>query len=479
MWKTPRAFKQPYTSSSANSSCVGIPTLSFLKPNLPTMITNHVVDTPTIPRKSLKNFQGNLKKPNPEEVKQLAERIVRKGFSAPIFIWHDHDGLILDGHQRLKALDLLAKKNEILPDDCIPVVAIRADTIEEAKEKVAEYNSRYSEIDPDFARDWFVGCDLGDVLIPNLELTPIELDADKELIEDDVPAVEEEARIVQRGDIFQLGKHTLMCGDSTNASDIQALMGDVKANMVFTDPPYNVNYHGTGANTSSGIMNDRMTDQAFASFLQETFARYRECVTDSAALYVFHSASTQIAFEHAMSVNGFEVRAQLVWNKPSASLGWGDYRYKHEPCFYASVAGKSPAFYGDRTHATVIDFAKSDQELLRILKHAREAERDGRTTVWSMKREPVGEYVHPTQKPVELVGYAIRNSSKSGETVLDLFAGSGSTLIACEKLGRECRTMELDPRYVETVIRRYSLYVGGKATIKCVNRDMDLSLILK
>lgn len=443
------------------------------------MLQNHVVDTPTLPRKSLKNFQGDLKKPNPEEIKRLAERIARKGFSAPVFVWHDHDGLILDGHQRLKALDLLAKRGETLPDDLVPVVAIRADTLEAAKEKVAEYNSRYSEIDPDFARDWFVGCDLGDVLIPGLELAPLELDADKELIEDDVPAVEEEARVVQRGDVFCLGDHVLMCGDSTDPEDVRVLMDGCKADMVFTDPPYNVNYRGTGENTSTGILNDRMSDDAFAAFLDATFARYREHARETAGLYVFHSASTQTQFEQAMAAHGFEVRAQLVWNKPSASLGWGDYRYKHEPCFYASTAGKDPAFYGDRTHATVLDFTKSDEELLKILRHAREAERDGRTTVWTMKREPVGDYVHPTQKPVELVGYALRNSSKAGETVLDLFAGSGSTLIACEKLGRECRTMELDPRYVETILRRYTLYADGKHAIECANREVDLSLILK
>jgi len=149
-----------------------------------------------------------------------------------------------------------------------------------------------------------------------------------------------------------------------------------------------------------------------------------------------------------------------------AALGWGDYRWKHEPMFYAAFRNEKTTFYGDRTHSTVWDFQKDDAALLRWAKNQRALDAEGKNTIWSMKREPVGEYKHPTQKPVELIGYALKNSSKEDDTVVDLFGGSFSTGIACEKMGRICRAMELDPRYVDVCVSRWCKYTENTKVIK-------------
>lgn len=149
-----------------------------------------------------------------------------------------------------------------------------------------------------------------------------------------------------------------------------------------------------------------------------------------------------------------------------AALGWGDYMWKHEPFFYAGKKGQRTQFYGDRTNKTVIDLHDSPQKLLNWAKRQKQAESEGKTTIWSMKRDKVGEYVHPTQKPVELIRYALQNSTKAGDVVLDLFGGSGSTLIACERLGRSARLMELDPRYVDVIVQRYVDFTENEEVIK-------------
>ena len=312
-----------------------------------------------------------------------------------------------------------------------------------------------------------------------LDLDPfVDDDKDKELIEDEAPWLQTKF-VVQKGDIFHLGDHILMCGDSSDKSMVDKLMNWQKADMVFTDPPYNVAYVGKGKNTSNGIKNDDMSDAAFETMLAEWFARYRESIKTTAGMYVFHSTSTQALFEKHITDAGFVVKCQLVWNKPTAAMGWSDYRWKHEPFFYCWVKDSTTEFYGDRTHTTVVDFEKSDAQILAEIKRAREADKEGKNTIWTMKRDPVKDYVHPTQKPIELIGYALANSSKSGDIVLDLFWGSGSTLIACEKHQRVARSMELDERYVEVIIKRFYQYTWWKAPIKCITREIDINSIIE
>ena len=237
--------------------------------------------------------------------------------------------------------------------------------------------------------------------------------------------------------------------------------------MVFTDPPYNVNYKGAGKNTTTTIMNDKMGDVQFRQFLIDCFSVMKENTKKGAAMYVFHSPTTQATFEDALNYNNIEVKYQLIWNKPTAGLGMGAYRSKHEPFFYCQNKGVTPKFYGDRTNTSVVDFQKTPEQLLAWAKKMKEYEQSGLTSVWTMKRETVQDYGHPTQKPVELVMYAINNSSKVEDTVIDMFLGSGSTLISCEKTNRICYGTELDPRFMDVIVQRYVDFTG--------NRDIKLN----
>ena len=235
--------------------------------------------------------------------------------------------------------------------------------------------------------------------------------------------------------------------------------------MVFTDPPYNVNYKGRGEKTERTIENDHMEVAAFEVFLAGFFKAAVAHVKGGAGWYIFHSSSSQDNFKNALEESGLAVRAQLIWNKPTASMGWGDYRWKHEPFFYAGKKETSLVFYGDRTHSTIIDFHKSEKDLIAWAKQQKRLETMGLATVWTMKRDKVNTYEHPTQKPVELITYAIVNSSKAGDVVLDPFCGSGSTLIACEKTDRTCFGVELDPTFADVIVQRWFDFTGGKIKV--------------
>jgi DNA modification methylase len=286
---------------------------------------------------------------------------------------------------------------------------------------------------------------------------------------DEIPPTPE-VSINRPGDLWILGRQRLLCGDSTKAEDVDKLMNGQTADMVFTDPPYNINYKGRGRNTSNTIRNDNVTPKEFQQFLSEVFANYARHTKSGAALYVFHASRTQKDFEQALQSNGYEIKAQIIWNKPIASLGWSDYQWKHEPMFYAGKKGEKIRFYGDRTHKTVWDFQKTEQQLLDWAKQQKKLESDGKTTIWSMRRDNVMEYLHPTQKPVELIVFAVVNSSKTEDIVLDLFGGSGATLIACERSKRICHTMELDPKYCDVIIERWQNFTGLMAVSDGDNR---------
>ena len=202
-----------------------------------------------------------------------------------------------------------------------------------------------------------------------------------------------------------------------------------------------------------------MSKENFDKFLRDVFNRYSEVSKTGAGWYVFHSPSKQHQFQKAIEDSGWKVKNQIIWNKPTVSMGWGDYRWKHEPMFYCGK--EKTVFYGDRANSTVLDFHKSEQQLLNWAKKIKRDEQNGKTTIWTMKREPVLEDKHPTQKPIELIQYAIHNSSKLEDILADLFLGSGATLIACQKTGRICYGMELDPKYVDVIVQRYVDYVDN------------------
>jgi DNA modification methylase len=213
--------------------------------------------------------------------------------------------------------------------------------------------------------------------------------------------------------------------------------------LVFTDPPYNVDYEGYTEDKLK-IKSDRMSDAEFKQFLGGAFRSYRAVVRPGASLYVCHSSSWQREFQDALEAAGFEVRCQVIWAKNTFAWGFGRYKFQHEPVFYAHVAGQSDAWYGDKSQSTL----------------------------WQ-ENKPAANRLHPTMKPVELIERALVNSSKGGDVVVDLFAGSGSTLIACERRGRKARLLEIDPKYADVIVRRYQEYTGKVALLEGDNRTFD------
>jgi len=401
----------------------------------------------------IKPYDKNAKKHPKKQVEQIAESIKAFGFLVPSII--TKDGELIAGHGRHLAAQLLAL-------DTMPM--IRAEHLTE--EQIKAYRLADNKLNES---DWdmkLVIAELKELSLPMLDLTGFSRDL---VLEDDdkddvVPSMPNTYRS-KLGDIYNLGRHRLICGNPHILDTYEKLLEKSLADMVFTDPPYNVNYSGRGEKTSNTIENDNMEKLDFDVFLLDFFKSAVGAVKNGAGWYIFHSSSTQDQFRMALEEAGLEVRSQLIWNKPTASMGWGDYRWKHEPFFYAGKKDTKIVFYGDRTNSTIIDIHKTEKELIEWVKREKRAETAGLTTIWTMKRDKVNEYVHPTQKPVELITYAIVNSSKSGDIVLDPFLGSGSTIIASEKTDRTCYGIELDPRFVDVIVQRYVDYTGGKVEI--------------
>lgn len=259
---------------------------------------------------------------------------------------------------------------------------------------------------------------------------PEEFEAEQGETEPDaVPEVPEEAASVP-GTVYQLGKHRLLCGDATKAEDVARLMGEEKANLWLTDPPYNVAYEGNNGMT---IENDNMEDTQFRKFLRDAFQCVHDRMEPGASFYIFHADTEGYNFRGACHDIGLKVRQCLVWKKNVIVMGRQDYQWIHEPALYWWKDGAAHAWYNDRRQTTVIEFDK-----------------------------PRRSDVQPTMKPVEMLVYLIKNSSQRGEIVIDTFGGSGSTLIACEQTGRICRTMELDPKYCDVIRRRWAEFKYGE-----------------
>lgn len=397
-------------------------------------------------------FERNPRKMTEEQMDQLKKSIDKFDLAEVPCI--DTDNILVAGHMRAKALQLLGRGDEEI-DVRVPN---RKLTEAEFKEYNVRSNKNTGMFDDELLAALFDEQELRDIGFSDLELGLITFDDDRDETEDDLPEIPIEP-VSKDGDLYELGEHRVLCGDSTKKEYVEKLMNGKKADMVFTDPPYNVNYSGSNSKGWDPIMNDKMSDSQFDEFLAQVFQRYAESSNEDAGWYVFHSSSTQAQFQEQIEKAGWRVRTQIIWNKPSATMGWADYRMKHEPMFYCGNEGVK--FYGDRTGTSVWDFHKHEDDLLYFVKQLMKADRDGRNTIWTMKREPVADYVHPTQKPVELICYALRNSSKNKDLILDLFLGSGATLIASEKKGRVCYGMELDPKFVDVIVSRYCKYANN------------------
>jgi site-specific DNA-methyltransferase (adenine-specific) len=295
-----------------------------------------------------------------------------------------------------------------------------------------------------------------------------------EIIEDEVPEPPEEPK-AKLGDIYQLGNHRLMCGDSTKEEDVAKLMNNQFADLVVTDPPYNVSLWDESIeelkkqnHRTDGLIikNDKLTNKEFYNFLYKSFGNMKNVLKDGGVFYVWYASSEVVNFQTALEENDLKVREELIWNKGRMVFGRQDYQWQHEPCMYGWKDGASHYFIDDRTQTTVIEDKKPDikkmkkEELVKLLE---EIYSDKISTTIINENKPSVSELHPTMKPIKLFARQIKNSSRIGEKVLDLFGGSGTTLITCEQLGRINYTMEYDPYYVDVIIQRWENFTGKKA----------------
>ena len=277
-----------------------------------------------------------------------------------------------------------------------------------------------------------------------------------EVEEDDYTVAVPEEPKAKLGEIYILGKHRLMCGDSTSIADVEKLMGDQKADLLLTDPPYNVDYEG-GTDKKLKIKNDNMEDQAFRQFLIDVYKAADHVMKPGAPFYIWHADTEGANFRGAAKDMGWQIRECLIWVKNSLVLGRQDYNWRHEPCLYGWKAGAAHYFTDSRSETTVIEDQVnvdklSKDELKTLCKRLLEPSCE--TTVIHEKKPGIND-IHPTMKPVKLFGRLIKNSSKRNDIVLDLFGGSGTTIVACEQLNRRAYLMELDPAYIDATIDRY------------------------
>lgn len=385
-----------------------------------------------LPAADLVPYARNSRTHDDAQVAQIAASIKEFGFTNPILI--DEDNGIIAGHGRLSA----ARKLGIDEVPCLRLGHLtdaqkRAYVI--ADNRLA-LNAGWDEemLEVEFA-------ELGDLGF-DLELTGFdakEIDVflsdplEAGLTDDDaVPDVPEEPT-TKLGDVWQLGRHRLMCGDSTSIDAVDRLMDGGKADMVFTDPPYGMSYGGGRTKRHDMIKNDDAQDADLISLVRDAVQAAVLTSKPGASAYVCFTWRTYAEFEAALGDAGLMVSNCIVWDKKSIGLGNSHYRPQHEFMFYC----KGDDWRGGK----------------------------GETDIWAMSRGATGEYVHPTQKPVELIERALNNSSKGGDVVIDSFGGSGSTLIACEKTGREARLMELDPKYCDVIIKRWEDYTGETAVL--------------
>ena len=365
---------------------------------------------------------------NDGAVDAVANSIKEFGIKNPIII--DRDNVIVCGHTRIKACEKLGIET-------VPCVVADDLTDEQIKAfRIADNSTaQIAEWDLEKLQAELENIDMDMVQFGLQEqIAEIEKEFQKEVQEDEVPEVDEENEpITQLGDIWQLGEHRLMCGDSTDAGTVAILMDGKKADLFLTDPPYNVAYEGKTKDALT-IENDKMGGEEFREFLVSAFTAAVSVLKDGGGFYVWFASREHCNFETALNESGLEVRQELIWKKNTMVLGRQDYQWKHEPCLYGWKDGASHNWYSDRCQTTILEFNKP----------ARNGE-------------------HPTMKPVELFAYQIQNSTKKMDIVLDLFGGSGTTIIACEQTGRIGYSMELDPKYCDVIIKRYENLTGNKA----------------
>ena len=401
---------------------------------------------------SIRPYKNNAKQHPREQIEQIKRSIEEFGMDDPIGIWKDE---IVEGHGRLIACKELGYKE-------VPIIRLDHLTDEQRKAYTLAHNklTMNSDFDLDILNRELMSFDTIDMSEFGFDLDE-ETEAPAEVEEVDIPEIMEEP-VSKPGDIFQIGEHRLMCGDSTNEMDVEKLMNGEIADLVVTDPPYNVN-----VSNSDGLQieNDNLADYAFRELLDKSFHNLKESLKEGGAFYIWYGDTEDVNFRLACKENELSIRQCLIWVKNSLNLGRQDYKWMHEPCLYGWREGAGHYFIEEFNHTTVIedkvDLAKMKKEDMKKMLEEILASKVPTTVIHENK--PSKNDLHPTMKPIKLIAQLVRNSSKKGELVLDLFGGSGSTLITCEQLGRRCNMMEYDPVYADVIIKRWENYTGKKA----------------
>jgi DNA modification methylase len=385
--------------------------------------------------------RGNARKHTPRNVAAIADALREVGAARSIVI--DEHGVVLAGNATVTAAAEAGLGLRVVEAGGDEIIAVqRSGLTAKQKTRLAMFDNRAAELaewDVDILRG-LESEDLAGMFTDEefAELTKIERVFDKD--PDDFDAEAEASKIVEPitkpGDLWLLGRHRLLCGDATKNQDVERLMAGKKADMVFTDPPYNVDYVG-GTKRALKILNDHMSDGAFYQFLLDAMTSAFVAARPGAAIYVCHADTEGLNFRRAFVDSGWDHKQVIVWVKQHFVMGRQDYHWRHEPILYGWKPGAAHTWCGDRTQSTVWEFDR-----------------------------PMRSVDHPTTKPVTLIEYALRNSSATGALVLDLFGGSGSTLIAAEKSGRRANVSEIDPIYCDVIVKRFEEFTGERAGLE-------------
>jgi len=388
---------------------------------------------------SLLPYEKNARTHSPEQIAQVAASIKEFGFTNPILI--DEQSGIIAGHGRVLAAAKLSM-------DEVPTITLSGLSEAQKRAYIIADNKLALNAGWDEAMLAVEFAEL-EAMDYDLTLTGFSLDEIADLTPEEIPPglTDEDAvpevpvtPVSVLGDVWLLGKHRVMCGDSTSIDAVETLMGGGLADQLITDPPYNVKYTGKTKDALK-IQNDNMGDDQFRQFLRDAFVTADAVMKPGAVFYIWHADSEGYNFRGAVHDTGWKVRQCLIWKKQTLVMGRQDYHWKHEPCLYGWKDGAGHLWATDRKQTTILEFDRPSRS---------------------------GE--HPTMKPVALFEYQMLNNTKGADVVLDLFGGSGTTAIAAEKNGRISRLMELDPKYVDVIVKRWQEFTGKSATLESDGR---------
>lgn len=389
--------------------------------------------TRAVPLAELKPHPGNRNAHPEKQIAALAKIIAQNGQRSPIIV-SNLSGYVVKGHGRLLALERLG-----WPTGAVDFQDYSSE-LEEYRDRIADNEiARYAEFDAkgfiDDVKE--LGFELEEMDFEEFGLIDFDYEVEEPVKGDPDDMPDNAPSLVKPGDIWVLGRHRLLCGDATSIADVEKAMGGLKADLLLTDPPYNVDYVGK-TKEALKIKNDKMDNKQFFQFLLDFYTAAHAVMCDGAAAYIFHADSEGHNFRQAMLDAGFKLSQCCVWVKDCMVMGRNDYHWAHEPILYGWKPTGSHKWHSDRKQ----------------------------TTVWNFDRPKRSEQ-HPTMKPVALLEYPIKNSTQSQNSiVLDPFAGSGSTMIACEQTGRKCISIELDPKYCDKIIKRYENATGKVAILE-------------